>query len=269
VAHERSHGSIARGLLAGVLRRGPRGLPGIFSGAGGVSELAQGLADGLGPALRLAHPVAALRPDGGAWRIETPGETLRARSVVVATQAPEAAVLLRALDGEAADLLEGIAYAPVASVSFAVDPAGARERIRGFGFLVPPGREPALLGCLFMSQLFPGRAPAGRELCTVLAGGTFHPELLELADDALADRVRGALVRALGLRGEARPLAITRWPRAVPQPVAGHRARVDAIRARLAGHPSLALAGAWLDGVAFADAAASGVRAAAALVQRA
>jgi oxygen-dependent protoporphyrinogen oxidase len=263
VSHERTHGSIARGLVASALRRGPRGLPGIFSAEGGVSELVRALADELGPALRLATPVASLRRGSGAWEVETPAGTLRARGVVVATPAREAALLLGKLDDEAARLLEGIAYAPVASLSFGVDPAGAREPIRGFGFLVPPGREPALLGCLFMSQLFPGRAPAGRELCTVLAGGTFHSELLELADDALADRVRDGLVRVLGLRGEVRLLGVTRWPRAVPQPVAGHRERVAAVRARLAAHPTLALAGAYLDGVAFADSAASGVRAAA------
>jgi oxygen-dependent protoporphyrinogen oxidase len=268
VAHERAHGSIARGLLAAALRRGPRGLPGIFSAAGGVADLVQALADELGPALRLATPVGSLRQDAGGWEVETPGETLRARSVVLATPAPEAAALLRELDGEAARLLEGVGYAPVASLSFGVDPAGAREPIRGFGFLAPPGREPALLGCLFMSQLFPGRAPAGRELCTVLAGGTFHPELLELADDALADRVRDALVRVLGLRGGIRRLGVTRWPRAVPQPVAGHSERIAALRARLGAHPSLALAGAYLDGVAFADAAASGASAAAALAPR-
>ena len=262
VEHERTHGSIARGLLASAARRGPRGRPGIFSAQDGVSELVQSLADELGPSLRLATPVESLRPGADAWEVETPGETLRARRVVAATPAREAAALLRKLDDESARLLEGIEYAPVASLSFGVDPAGARERVRGFGFLVPPSRESALLGCLFMSQLFPDRAPPGRELLSVLAGGTFHPELLDLADDVLADRVRDALIRVLGLRGEIRRLGVTRWPRAVPQPVAGHRERIAAVRARLAALPSLALAGAHLDGVAFADAAASGTSAA-------
>ncbi len=263
VAHERTHGSIARGLLASALRRGPSARAGISSAQGGVSELVQALADELGPALRLATAVESLRTGaGGAWEVETSGKILLAHSVVVATPAPEAAALLRKLDDEAARLLEGIEYAPVASLSFGVDPAGARERIRGFGFLVLPGRESALLGCLFMSQLFPGRAPPGRELLTVLAGGTFQPGLLDLADDVLADRVREALVRVLGLRGEIRLLGVARWPRAVPQPVAGHRERIAAIRARLAGLPSLAFAGAHLDGVAFADAASSGLCAA-------
>ncbi len=262
VEHERAHASIARGLVARSFRRGPRGLAGIFSGADGISDLVQALAGGLGSALRVSTPVAAIRRAADAWEVETPTETLRARSVVVATPAHEAAAILRKLDDEAARLLEGIDYAPVASVSFGVDPAGARERIRGFGFLVPPGRETALLGCLFMSRLFPGRAPAGRELVTCLCGGTFHPELLGLPDDALANLVRDALVRILGLRGELRVLGITRWPRAVPQPGAGHRERIATVRAHLASLASLALAGAYLDGVAFGDAAASGMSAA-------
>jgi oxygen-dependent protoporphyrinogen oxidase len=266
--HERRHGSIARGLLAGAFRRGDRALAGIFSARGGVSELMESLAEELGPALRLGTPAVAVSRSTEGWEVETPAEMLPARGVVLATPAREAAGLLRKVDDESARLLEGVAYAPVASVSFAVDPAGSRERIRGFGFLVPPGRGDTLLGCLFMSRLFPGRAPDGRELLTCLCGGTFHPELLELADDRLVDRVREGVVRILGLRGEVRVLGVTRWPRAVPQPVAGHRARVAALRARLAARPGLALAGAYLDGVAFGDAAASGFAAAGELAVR-
>jgi oxygen-dependent protoporphyrinogen oxidase len=180
---------------------------------------------------------------------------------VLAVPADAAAALLAPLDAEAAAALAGIEYAPVVSASLGVAPDAVREPLEGFGFLVPRAAGLRLLGCLFMSRLFPGRAPAGRELLTCMLGGARWPEAVETPDDALLAALRDDLDRALGLRGELEPLAVSRWPRAVPQPGRDHPRRVAALRARIAALPGLALAGAYLDGVAVADALASGLRA--------
>jgi oxygen-dependent protoporphyrinogen oxidase len=266
VAMEREHGSLARGALAALRgERGPRGLRGIHSTVEGLGGLAQGLARRLGESLVLGARVVSLAPADGLWRVAfsaTDGEReLRARAVVLAAPAPEAAQLLEASDTEAAGLLRAIEYAPIVSISLGVDPADARVPIEGFGFLVPRREELRLLGCLFMSRLFPGRAPEGRELLTCMLGGMRWPAALETPDDALLERLSRDLERALGLRGEPARLAITRWPRAVPQPGSDHVRRIAALRARLAPLGGLALAGAHLEGVAVADALASGLRA--------
>jgi oxygen-dependent protoporphyrinogen oxidase len=78
--------------------------------------------------------------------------------------------------------------------------------------------------------------------------------------------VHADLEKTLGLRESPQLLAVTRWPRAIPQPDGDHPRRVAGIRQRLDGLPGLALAGAYLDGVAVADAAASGMVAARRLV---
>ena len=119
-----------------------------------------------------------------------------------------------------------------------------------------------------MSRLFPGRAPPGRELLTCLLGGTRWPEAVDAADDALLGELHADLERTLGIREAPETLAITRWPRAVPQPDRKHPRRVAALRARVADCGGLALAGAYLDGVAVADALASGLRAARGLLER-
>ena len=51
--------------------------------------------------------------------------------------------------------------------------------------LVPAAEKLSVLGVLFNSTLFPGRAPAGQVLLTVFVGGARQPELAELADEAL------------------------------------------------------------------------------------
>ena len=268
---ERRSGSIVRGLLAGAFARGrPRGRPGTWSTPDGLGGLVAALAAPLGEALRLHTRVSRIGFEDGAHCLEIQGEsgsgTLRARSLVLAVPASEAAALLVGLDPEAAQGAAAIRYAPVVSVSLGLPAGATRERLRGFGFLVPRGEGDALLGCLFPSVLFPGRAPEGHALLTLLAGGARRPDALELPDDRLVAALVAELDRALGLRGEPTLLRVTRWARAVPQPGREHPRQVARVRARLARTPRLELAGAAWDGVAFGDALASGAAAAARLL---
>lgn len=270
VALERSHGSIVRGFVAQALRRrgGPRGLRGSWSAAGGLGGLMAKMAGLLREPVRAGTRAISLRRDGEQWRIETEGgagDALRAARVVVALPAQEAAALVRTVDGEAAHLLEGIAYAPVVSLSVGIPRGDTTAPIEGFGFLVPRAAQLGILGCLFMSQLFPKRAPEGFELLTCFVGGLRAPEAIDSPDDALLAQLRDDLVRTLGLRSEPRLLAVTRWPRAIAQPGCDHVARIARVRARLAATPGLALAGSYLEGVALADTLACGAAAAGSL----
>jgi len=264
---EREYGSLVRGGIARLLRRsGERGLPGTWSAPDGLGNFAGHLAAGLAqPPLGQTRAVA-LRHDGDAWVVNVCGpggeSTLRAESVIVATPASQAAQLLRGVDADAADVCDSVEYAPVVSVSLGVDPREVREVIEGFGFIVPRDAGLGLLGCLFMSRLFPGRAPEGRELLQCLMGGVRWPEAVEFPDDALRDRLHQELDQSLGLRGEPEMLAIYRWPQAVPQPDVSHVRRIAGLQQRLAQRPGLAVAGSYLTGVAVSDTFESGVRAA-------
>ena len=269
VALEREHGSIVRGALARALRgpRGERGLRGTFSGREGLGGLAAALAHELGAALQLRTRVVALAREAGGgagWRVETAGpdgtRSWRARGLVLAAPAADTAALLAPLDPEAAALASSIDHAPIASLSVAVRPEEARRPLEGFGFLVPREAGLAVLGCLFMSRLFPERAPADRVLLTVFLGGVRRRELVEAPDDRLWKLLAEDLERTLGVRSQE-PLGLARWPRAVPQPGREHPRRIAALRSRLAALPGLALAGAWLEGVSVSDTLACGARA--------
>jgi oxygen-dependent protoporphyrinogen oxidase len=240
VAAEREHGSILSGLLRNALSGAERGLSGSFSAHGGLGTLG--------------------------WRLQLEDREVRARSVVLATDAPAAARLLAPLDPEAGEFLAGLRYAPLASVPVAVDQRATAVPIRGFGFLVPRERKLELLGALFMSRLFTGRAPHAEELVMGLIGGERWPEVRDASDEQVIERVHQGLDRALGLSVPPRVLAVNRWERAVPQPGRGHVRAVRELRARLADRPGLALAGGYLDGVGVADAMASGMLAARRLV---
>jgi oxygen-dependent protoporphyrinogen oxidase len=265
VAAEREAGSVVRGLLLRALRRAPRGLAGTWSAHGGLGALAAALARPLGSALRLGVRVTALAPEAGGWRVEHEGGALRGRALVLAADAAGAAALLAPLDAESAAFLRGLPFAPIVSLALALADGATKRPPDGFGFLVPRDCGLELLGALFVSRLFAGRAPPGAEQVTAMLGGMRWPGAVDAPADVLLARASAALDRALGLVEAPRALAITRWPRAVAQPGVGHVAAVRAIRARLARLPPLALAGGCWDGVALGSALASGARAAQAI----
>ncbi len=263
VEAERARGSLTLGLALGRGRR--RAPAGSWSGRGGVSGLVDALCERLAAPPRIGVRCRGLQLTGDGVSLALEGaaaDTLSARAAVIATPAPAAAgILLRALP-DAAALLGSVAYAPIVNLSLGVGDGATRHPVEGFGFLVPRGEAPALLGCLFPSRLFAGRAPAGSVLLTAFAGGARRPDLADAPDDAVREAILRDLDAALGFRAAPRELAITRWPAAIPQPDRHHVRRMKALHEMLETHPALALAGGYLSGVAVGDALLSGVRAA-------
>jgi oxygen-dependent protoporphyrinogen oxidase len=265
---ERRYGSIAIGELLIALHRGrERGLRGVHAGQHGFGRLARALASQLHEAPALGSRVARIARDGDGWHVDIVAPSgdlaLRARTVVLAVPAPVAAEILRGVDAEIASALGAIHYAPIVSVALGVERGKTRVPIEGFGFLVPRGEPLRLLGCLFMSQIFTGRAPAGHELLQCMLGGARWPEAVAETDAALLAVLREDLERALGYQGEPVQLGMARWVRAIPQPGTDHVARVRYARASLPAN--LAIAGSYVAGVGVSDAMASGLAAAASL----
>ena len=239
-------GSLALGGLAGLLRRdAQRGLRGSYATEQGFGPFARRLAEALAEPPALGTRVAWIARDGARWHVDLTSPSgdlaLSAARVVVAAPAYAAADVLRGIDGEVAAALEGIAYAPIVVAPVGVEAGRAREPIEGFGFLVPREESLGLLGCLFMSQLFPGRAPAGHELLHCMLGGVRWPEAVHLPDAALQARLAEDLSRTLGIadppaRARVRALAARRA-------AAGPRSpRADALAPRAARRPARARA---------------------------
>jgi oxygen-dependent protoporphyrinogen oxidase len=282
-ALEREHGSLIRGALA--RRKGPAPGGAMLSFPEGLETLPRRLAAGLGgpggappavpPAnasggqdddaagLHLATPCRRVVRDGAGFRVEAAGLDLAADRVVLAVPADAAAALLAAATGGAARALAAVPYAPVVVVSLGFRRADVAHPLDGFGFLAPRKESLRLLGCLFPSSFFPGRAPAGHVALSAFAGGRTDPGAVDLDDPALLDFVLADLDRALGLRGEPVVVRLRRWPRAIPQYEIGHGRFVELARRIEADLPGLAVAGSFTGGVAVPDCIARGAAAAA------
>jgi len=174
--------------------------------------------------------------------------------LIVTTPPWHAASLLEDADSALATPLRSIPWAPVTAVALgfrASELSGVN--LDGFGFLVPAGQGVRVLGCLWSSSIFPGRAPEGRVLLRVLVGGARDPEAAAYPEDDLLDLMLRDLAATMGIDAPPEMVRIYRYPRAIPQYTLGHLERLRAMRDRLERLPGLLLHGNGYRGVALND----------------
>ena len=263
---ETDHGGLFRALFAKMrerrLRRGdPVGSPlgTLTCFRDGTEELARAAATALGPSLRLGAAATALRRSGSRWRVEAAGGGLEADAVVLASPPSASARLVGDLDDRLAAELSGIPSAGLAVVALGYAERDLPRPLDGFGFLVPRGEGPRILGVLWDSSIYPGRAPSGRVLMRAMIGGALDPEAVRLEDAALLDVVRRDLRTTMGLSSEPGFVRVFRHPLGIPQYVVGHLDRLARIEARLLRLPGLFVAGNGYRGVAINSCVAEAV----------
>jgi oxygen-dependent protoporphyrinogen oxidase len=206
--------------------------------------------------------VCAIGKSGDGWSVTLLGasETIDADAVVLATEPWVTATLLSPLHEGAARALAGIPCPPVTVVALGFGPDVRPQVPDGFGVLIARDEGFRMLGNLWETSLYPRRGPDGGILIRAMFGGAVDPAIGELSDDAMLALARDEVRRLYALRQEPHFAATVRVPRAIPQYERGHRDRVAKVEAALDGLPGLAVTGSGLRGVAFADAAADGVR---------
>jgi oxygen-dependent protoporphyrinogen oxidase len=257
-------GGLGRALGGRPARRANDGASprSLWSLQGGLHDLPSSMASELGSVLRLGATVTHVTPSRAGWEVVTDrGGDEHFDAVICALPSMHAAELLRDASKNAAQALDGIRYAPLAVVHLGVRDQDFPKAPRGFGVLDGEGKL-ELLGTLFPSSLFEGRAPAGHLLLTTMVGGIRRPELTRLEDGRLVDLVRADLGRVLGLSGVPVIARVHRWDQAVPQYEVGHAALVERAEREVARLPPLQLAGAAYHGVSVELALQSGAAAA-------
>jgi len=235
------------GLLAGSLKA-PRSKPTtgpIHTRRGqlgnfrlGLAQLPQALAHHLAPELACGWQAEGIEPTPVRYRVhfQTPSgsQELEASQVILTTPAPITAKLLPDLG----DLLHPIPYPPVAVVALGYPETAFPQPLRGFGHLIPRAEAESQglrsLGTIWLSCLFPGRAPQGYQLLLTFIGGATDPEIIHLTPPERAAIVRADLQKILlTTTGDPIILGEKLWPQAIPQYTLGHAHRWQQIQQRL------------------------------------
>jgi protoporphyrinogen/coproporphyrinogen III oxidase len=256
-ALEQRYRSLIRGQIHGARERArtrekAKNTASSFSFRNGMQTLPDALARAL-PGLETGVRVLRLaRGDDGVLTVEGERRTARARAVVLAVPADAAAGLVRPLAPAAAQALDAIPYSPVAVVASAYRRADVRHALDGFGFLAPRKAGRAVLGTLFSSSMFDGRAPEDTVLLTTFVGGARNPELARATPNEIVTTVERELAALLGA-ASPRWREVVQWPRAIPQYTLGHLGRIAALEQAEAAVPGLFFRSNYRGGVSVGD----------------
>lgn len=257
-ALERRYGSLAAGVLVNrVLRRRTACTTDTFSFLGGMGTLVENLAKTPGVNVRTGYSVDELIRERDGWRVTatTPHgqQTLFARHVIVTTPASVAAALINQVDNELARLLRGIGYAAVNVVHAGMARDAVGHPLDGTGFLAPRGESAILTGNLWMSTLFPDRAPPGKVLLTSYLGGVRAPQVADWDDNRLVDETLRTLRPLVSLKADPEMVRIDRHLEALPVYHGAYQTRMQAIATRLKQIPGLHLEANYRGGVSVRD----------------
>jgi oxygen-dependent protoporphyrinogen oxidase len=277
---ERQYGSLSKGLMAqrrqqpgagdratdgntGHLMSSPPARARLISFVDGMQTLTDALEASLAGTLRLGCPVRLVHRQDARWVVEA-GQDGASRSrlvdaVVMATPAHVlAAMELPAAMRRFSAPIERVEYPPVSTLTLGFNRADVQHPLDGFGVLIPATERRALLGALFSSSLFPGRAPDDCVTITCFVGGARQAERAREDTDLLVERVLLDLRQLLGVQGEPVFAKHVYWSRAIPQYTVGYQAVKDAADATEAQNPGLYLSGNYRNGVSVGDCVASG-----------
>jgi oxygen-dependent protoporphyrinogen oxidase len=269
-ALEQKHGSLIRGQLFGAKerkRRADKGRneAGMISFDAGLQLLTDTLAGRIGAGFTPRTAIASLHRLAGGWEaVPVHGAPVGGFDAVLYAGTAYALAGLPIVNGRAPSpagglsVLSEIRYPPVSSLTLGFRRDDVGHPLNGFGVLIPEVEPFAILGALFTSSLFPGRAPDGFVTVTCYLGGTRRPETAsgetgEVVETAIAD-----LRKLLDLRGE--PVFVHRayYERAIPQYNVGYGRYLDAMAAAEKAHPGLFIAGSFRDGISLGNSIVSG-----------
>lgn len=275
---EKSAGSVIRGMTrAAKSRKGPRERSTLLSFRRGNETLVRALAEKNGSRLRLGAEVLAIaaRRDEGAFKFEVryrhggSEQIVVSDRLVLATPAEVAGTLLRDVNAAFEPVLGGMEYAPVAIVSLGYPRGDVEHSLDGFGFLVPRSNGLRVLGSVWNSSLFPGRAPTGNVLLTSFVGGATDPSAAELSVGDLAALVHREIAPILQIRYSPVFSHVQVYRRALPQYNVGHGDRLMALERLCGDLPGLFLVGNYFRGPAIGDCVELGMEAAGTLSTKA
>jgi protoporphyrinogen/coproporphyrinogen III oxidase len=259
---ERDHGSLFGAILASARskkRSGPAAPRGLLSFRDGLETLSRALASRLSGRFRASTAVQSLSPRADGWTVRTGAGDLDADRVVLAIPAPRAAELVAGFAPEAAAALAGIPHPPVVVLHMDWPESALARPLDGFGHLVCNGPGRRILGAVWSSSLFPGRAPAGQALMTIFMGGARDPGAIKLSDNELTELAARDVASEGLVRGAGRAVLVTRWRHAIPQYERGHEERIAELARAEARWPGLRFLGNYRGGVSVGDVVRSGI----------
>ncbi len=264
-ALEKDHGGLVKGALFGKKKKGePKRKMRLFSFRDGLETLPAAISKSLGDRFVGGCNVLSVKKADGGFeviaKIPSPsggglgrGWVFTADTVVVATPAWATAKLLQPMSDIISAHLMQIKHVPIVIIFTGFERKHVTHKLDGFGFLIPRKESRTrgynILGSIWSSAIFHGRAPDGKAAFTTMLGGARRSDILKYSDRELLEMVLRDLRFILGIEEKPDLVQIIRHTQAIPQYTVGHQGHIEAVQENLKGIPGLYLAGNYINGV--------------------
>jgi len=260
---ESEHGSLFKAMIARSRRAraegrkagGPSGPGGwLTSFEGGLYQIIERFGQAYRDYIETGKPVRSLARDGeGATLGFADGGLQRARQVIIAVPANEAAKFTSELSGVLSRTLGCISYAPISVICLGYRAQDVRHALDGFGFLVPQKENRRILGTIWTSSIFKDRAPSGHIQFRSMVGGDGDHQSADLSEEELVRLVRSDLADIVGTKGKPTVVKVYRFRHGIPQYLIGHSEVMRRIEQELQRIGNLHLTGNAYYGIGLND----------------
>lgn len=258
---EQEYGSFIRGSIKKAklpkTDRDKKATKEVFSAKGGLGNLVRALTEAIGDEHFLLSSETMVKFSGNGFQLQvtTPEQLLNLKPKYLVTTCGGYALsdLLPFLNDEEIAPFNSLKYAAVTQVLLGFE-KWKGINLNAFGGLVPGKENKNILGALFTSSFFEGRAPQGGALLSVFMGGTKRPDIAHMDNDEIEALVRKDMPRMMSCRSFNPDLMrIHRYPKAIPQYTETSAQRFEMIEKLQQKYPGLILAGNIRDGIGMAD----------------
>lgn len=257
---EQNYGS----FIGGAIKKGREPKPerdkkatrDVFSIEGGLSGLINGLIAEVGKEnITLnCHSLTVQKEENGTFSVKNDNQEPGLFKQVVSTVGGHAIpAIFPFIAEEEANKITQMKYARVVQFSLGFKKWNGTS-LNAFGGLVPWKEKRDLLGVLYLSTIFKGRAPQGGALFSVFMGGLRRPEIYDMSDEMLTEMLAREFPKMMGL-ADFKPdlVKIHRYAHAIPQYGPESEQKLAAIVAIEQSNPGLILAGNVRDGIGMSD----------------
>lgn len=179
-------------------------------------------------------------------------------AIVLSTPSYAAAEIVKFWLPELSGELSKIKYPPVAVAMLGYERRQVKRDLCGFGFLVPEVENRKILGTIWSSSIFPGRAPENHVELTTFLGGSRQSEIVKLSSEEIAKLTHEENAALMSIEGEPVFQSISKSERAIPQYNIGHLSIVDAVRHVESLYKGFYICSNYKDGISVADCIANG-----------
>ncbi len=246
---EQNYGSIILGLIK---KKSRNGIPKSFNFKSGLSQLINTIKLEIRDKIRLNSQVTSISKFGNMYEIII-NHDVKYRCNKLVSTIPAYALSDIIFDKKFSQVLKKILYCPIYVLHLGLEKERIHADITGFGVLTKPADKKKFLGIIFNSRIFNTVAPVGKDLITVMVGGTRQEQLLKTNKDLLLDEIIKDIRKLISYDGRIIMTHDFLWKKGIPQYGLDHDQIINEIKNFEKNNKNFHLSGNYFDGISVSD----------------